>query len=287
MISKKEIQISAGILISELNLTLRQDKCDLSINPGNAILISVMSGESEVKVVQTSRVQKISRFESLIYISYFNEPLQLLFKSWSDDCHIFVSEISLKDLHELVAPASSGSLDYKSAVPSSDAYNGRIIETSPKVLAPLNVLFATQIDNHMLAVFQKAKFTEYFALLMAQILDGQKGCPYIPDEELDKKIREFKAMLLKDLTEIPSLNSISKQLGSSKYSLSDGFKRKYGKSPQEFLFNYKMELSCSMLDSGKYMVKEVAYDLGYQNPSHFIAAFRKRYGQTPKTYLKG
>ena len=35
----------------------------------------------------------------------------------------------------------------------------------------------------------------------------------------------------------------------------------------------------------KYKVNEVATQIGYTNPSHFIAAFRKKFGVTPKKYL--
>jgi AraC-like DNA-binding protein len=40
-----------------------------------------------------------------------------------------------------------------------------------------------------------------------------------------------------------------------------------------------------LLDTGKYKVNEVAFQIGYTNPSHFIAAFRKKFGITPKKYL--
>jgi AraC-like DNA-binding protein len=41
-----------------------------------------------------------------------------------------------------------------------------------------------------------------------------------------------------------------------------------------------------MLASGELLVKEIAFKIGYQNPSHFISAFKKKYGYTPKQYLK-
>jgi AraC-like DNA-binding protein len=41
-----------------------------------------------------------------------------------------------------------------------------------------------------------------------------------------------------------------------------------------------------MLTSGELLVKEVAFKIGYQNPSHFISAFKKKYGYTPKQFLK-
>ncbi|MFV0238207.1 MAG: helix-turn-helix domain-containing protein [Flavobacteriales bacterium] len=31
-------------------------------------------------------------------------------------------------------------------------------------------------------------------------------------------------------------------------------------------------------------VQDVAYEIGYDNPSHFISAFKKKYNITPKKY---
>jgi AraC-like DNA-binding protein len=40
-----------------------------------------------------------------------------------------------------------------------------------------------------------------------------------------------------------------------------------------------------MLDSQQYNVNEVGLKLGYSTSSHFIAAFKKKFGTTPKKYL--
>ncbi len=39
------------------------------------------------------------------------------------------------------------------------------------------------------------------------------------------------------------------------------------------------------LNQGSYNVNEVAIQLGYSNSSHFIEAFKKKFGTTPKKYL--
>jgi AraC-like DNA-binding protein len=46
-----------------------------------------------------------------------------------------------------------------------------------------------------------------------------------------------------------------------------------------------MELARKLLESGDYNVNEVGLKIGYSTSSHFIAAFKKKYGGTPKKYL--
>ncbi|MFK7746823.1 MAG: helix-turn-helix domain-containing protein, partial [Kordia sp.] len=40
-----------------------------------------------------------------------------------------------------------------------------------------------------------------------------------------------------------------------------------------------------LLESGSYNVNEVGHKVGYSTASHFIAAFKKKYGTTPKKYI--
>ena len=51
------------------------------------------------------------------------------------------------------------------------------------------------------------------------------------------------------------------------------------------LFEYKMNVASNMLSSKNYNVNEVALHLGYSTASHFINAFKKKFGTTPKKYL--
>ena len=60
----------------------------------------------------------------------------------------------------------------------------------------------------------------------------------------------------------------------------------YGNTVGGFILDYKMNSAKALLDSRNYQVSEVAYALGYGNPSHFITAFKKKYQITPKKYLQ-
>jgi len=40
------------------------------------------------------------------------------------------------------------------------------------------------------------------------------------------------------------------------------------------------------LEENQQMVKDISFEIGYENPSHFISAFKKKYGLTPKQYIK-
>ncbi len=67
--------------------------------------------------------------------------------------------------------------------------------------------------------------------------------------------------------------------------LKNGFKQTFGVTIHEYIINYKLMLSEQLLISKKHSVKEIALQIGYSTSSHFIAAFKKKFGTTPKKYV--
>ena len=65
-----------------------------------------------------------------------------------------------------------------------------------------------------------------------------------------------------------------------------GFKEFYGEPVFTFLLNYKMDYSKKLLEENQLNVSEIALKLGYSTSSHFITAFKKKYGITPKQFTK-
>ena len=49
---------------------------------------------------------------------------------------------------------------------------------------------------------------------------------------------------------------------------------------------YEMELAKKLLSENSYNVNEVSIKLGYSTSSHFITAFKNKYGLTPKNFKK-
>lgn len=76
---------------------------------------------------------------------------------------------------------------------------------------------------------------------------------------------------------------IAYDLGMSPVNFSSKFKKVMGITPNEYLKNLKLSVARKMLVYKS--VTEVAYDLGYDNISHFIYLFKDRYGITPKQYV--
>lgn len=112
------------------------------------------------------------------------------------------------------------------------------------------------------------------------------NCPFLLDENNVQKIRQAKKIVIDNMTDPPGLKEISRMIGLNEYQLKVGFKNIYGSSVFQFLNDYKMEFARKLLDDRAHKVNEVSGEVGYSNPSHFIAAFKRKYGITPKKYVQ-
>lgn len=64
------------------------------------------------------------------------------------------------------------------------------------------------------------------------------------------------------------------------------FKNELGCSPSQFIIDFKMMKAKMMLASESIMLKEIAYNLGYEDVSYFTRLFKKHVGITPILYRK-
>jgi len=87
------------------------------------------------------------------------------------------------------------------------------------------------------------------------------------------------------MTNPPSLVELSEEINLSLKKLKEGFKKVYGNTVYAYLLEHKMNVASQMLTSKNYNVNEVAIHLGYSTSSHFISAFKNKFGTTPKKFL--
>ncbi|MDD2438477.1 MAG: AraC family transcriptional regulator [Massilibacteroides sp.] len=95
----------------------------------------------------------------------------------------------------------------------------------------------------------------------------------------------IRKQILENLISIPSLKQLSIEAGMSISKLQKCFQQVFGKSISQYALSEKMNLARQKLDTKKYSVSEVGYQIGYSNLSHFSIAFKNEFGVNPKSYL--
>jgi AraC-like DNA-binding protein len=192
--------------------------------------------------------------------------------------------ISIKQFHGLFSQEA----DYISFLNKDNKdkkyYKDGVI--SPSMAIVLNQLISYSLNSSIKQLYFKGKGYELLSLYFNRSEDANiEQCPFLVDEDNVIKIRKAKDIVVARMAEPPSLQELADEIGLNIKKLKEGFKQIYGDSVFSFLFDYKMEVARKLLEAGDDNVNEVGHKVGYSTSSHFIAAFKKKYGTTPKKYV--
>jgi AraC-like DNA-binding protein len=157
---------------------------------------------------------------------------------------------------------------------------------APMISVVLNQMVQQSVHQSMYKLYLRAKVFELMSLYFNKDKEMDiEQCPFLVDDKNIKKIRNAKEIIISRMTEPPTLTDLASEVEISLKKLKEGFKQVYGASVYVFLLDYKMQVSKRLLSSGNYNVNEVALKVGYSTATHFINAFKKKFGTTPKKYL--
>ena len=150
----------------------------------------------------------------------------------------------------------------------------------------LNEIFNFNLEPSLESLYTKGKVFELLSIFFNKKKDDI-GCPYLKNEKNVKKIQKAKKIITEKVDDPPTLQELASMINLPLNKLKEGFKQIYGNTVFGFLLNYKMELAKNMIESKNHNVAEISHILGYSTSSHFIAAFKNKYGTTPKKYMSG
>ncbi|HVV17313.1 MAG TPA: AraC family transcriptional regulator [Polyangia bacterium] len=99
-------------------------------------------------------------------------------------------------------------------------------------------------------------------------------------------LRRAKEFLHDRMNRNPGITELSAAVGMSVDHFSRMFKRSTGLAPHQYLCDIRLEHAKRLLAEGRTPIIDVAYEIGYANPSQFSAFFRKRTGLSPSAYRR-
>lgn len=102
----------------------------------------------------------------------------------------------------------------------------------------------------------------------------------------DAQIQAVQQYMQEHLDQVFSLDEVATEHGLSRRSLNRRFKAATGESPQTYRQKLRVEQARRWLENGRYSVKEVVYQLGYQDEPSFRKLFKRHTGMTPMDYKR-
>ena len=159
--------------------------------------------------------------------------------------------------------------------------------TTPSMQTALHQILNCPYQGGMRNLYLESKALELILLrLEAAIADCKEPSHFESLSSTDvEAIHHAKDILCRDLKNPPSLLSLARQVGLNDCKLKQGFREVFGTTAFRYLHNYRMEKAQQLLLEKEMNVNEVTNAVGYGSRSAFLAAFKKKFGISPRDYL--
>ena len=162
----------------------------------------------------------------------------------------------------------------------------RVGETTPIVNAILHQIIQCPYQGLTKRMYLEGKATELMALMLeeeAAVQQGDFKAALLQPDQLDR-VYYAKEILLEKLNNPPSLMELARQVGMCDYNLKRGFKEIFGTTVFGYLRDRRLEKAQQLLLEQKMTVALVARAVGYDSPTSFTTAFKRKFGVNPKAY---
>lgn len=159
-------------------------------------------------------------------------------------------------------------------------YHGRMKDLQEKMVEEMTYIVHNDIKDtspfHMIGHLYL--FLDYLTRSAAPVLVPKRS--KLRDFYLKEAISYIEMNFQNDI----SVEDIAAVCGLNRSYFGKIFKEAVGKSPQEFLMNYRMIKATELLRLTKLSVQDIGNAVGYPNALHFSRAFKNTYGVSPRTW---
>ncbi len=220
------------------------------------------------------------------YFLLYDQNAELRVELTASKCSLLYVSVRTEFIHDIL-------LDDNQHMVGLDFQGFGVKEYSEHPISPEADLILEELMNEntptsLSRLYRRAKVME----LMSYCYDvpeenRYENCPFLKDQENVERIKNARNILVENMTSPPSLSELSKMIGMNEYNLKVGFKNVYGLPAFKYLQQYRLNYSKQLLRNQQLQVSEIADEIGYSSASHFIDAFKKSFGLTPKKFQTG
>ncbi|AFY89078.1 MAG: HTH-type transcriptional activator RhaR [Chroococcidiopsis cubana SAG 39.79] len=137
-------------------------------------------------------------------------------------------------------------------------------------------------------LYLQGKVFELMALQLSSIMCDRQSAPETSLKPSTIARIYYAAEILRSrLEQPPSQTELAQQVGVSDRTLRRGFQALFGTTVWGYLTEQRLIQAEQLLRCGNLTVAEVVHRSGYSNQGHFAAAFKRKFGMTPKQCAMG
>ncbi len=144
-----------------------------------------------------------------------------------------------------------------------------------------------ELDGFMRHVYLEGKAYEIFTHQLKQYLDDLNGPERrkILRQSTIESIEAAAEIIKEEMETLINVSALAKRVGLNQNTLQSGFQQLYGASVNEYLRNHRVDTAKVLLETTALNITEITYKVGINSRSYFTKLFKKRYGQTPKSFI--
>jgi two-component system, response regulator YesN len=178
-------------------------------------------------------------------------------------------------------------LDYRLIGLDGLACSKKIIEIKPWQ----KIIVYTMTEDHSIEkAFRDVGISQYLVkplrpqILIDTISNVLAQISEIPKRKVNMKIEAIIKFIDNHLNEDLTLTYVAEEMGLSSYYLSKIFKKELGINFVKYVTERKMEKAKELLKNIEIPIVNIAFEIGYPEPSYFTKVFKKVENMTPSQY---
>ncbi|WP_308990868.1 AraC family transcriptional regulator [Mariniflexile litorale] len=262
-----------GVVISISNFIFHQNFIFYKTLDVNALSLSfLVRGEMLLQVDETFKERSYEENESFMaYIERFKGALKVYAKKHFKEIKITVFNTFLKKHGFIEGVKFKKVTDQDLILP--------ITNTMFVALEALEIDYGAGLLQRL---FLEAKVLEIIALQLASYETMNLDRAGFTNQKPIKKLFLLKQLLKENLDKNYSIKELAEETGLSENILKSEFKRIFNCTINQYFLNQKMKKATHLLQNTDSPIYEIAESVGYKNATHFSAAFKRFYNETPK-----
>lgn len=166
-------------------------------------------------------------------------------------------------------------------------YDSSNIEISPDMERRLRELNrTTPYHGGLNMLYLESKVLELLSVYLSEVLELSRQVEAQSSLTATdvQAVTEARRMIDCWPEEAPCCEELARRVKLSTSKLVKGFSTMYGIPVHAYIIERRLEKAALLLEENKWNIGQIALMVGYSNAGHFSAAFRKKFGVSPKKY---
>ncbi len=156
---------------------------------------------------------------------------------------------------------------------------------SAKLGLLLNDVISCSFQDISKKAYLEAKIVELLITVLNEVSTIECGKDLVPKDDYSS-ILKIDAYIKSNLKKTLTITTLSNIAGLNTSKLKKEFKLVFGTTIFKYITELRMAKAKDLIANRGFTVSEASYEVGYKNPQHFTAAFKRMFGYLPRNIKK-